>query len=265
MAYTMLRWEFLATILPIVIACLLTFAATVLCGRTLALRVRRRRTQRLNDLGTVELEFAFAFPVFLMMILITIQMALMINASLVVDYAAFCAARSAAVWLPYQLPDEDANTIRADKSGRGKWERIRRAASIACLPIAPRFSGVGAGALGLAIPLEFDSGAVARLAGSGALEPNVSIDYLRLSADIVDKWITSYLTTDVELFDRSGQVVRQFPSGSPVTARVTHKFYMNVPFAGAALGKTLGSRYFALFGPYYVPLSASYTLQLSQA
>src|SRR5207248_2939927 len=110
-------------------------------GRALRASAWRAVALRADERGTSELEFALAFPIFLVSVLITVQIALLLNAQLIVDYAAFCAARSAAVWVPQDLPDEPPNAIASDdESSSEKRARIRRAALVATLTVAPRLS-----------------------------------------------------------------------------------------------------------------------------
>lgn len=68
-------------------------------------------------------EFAIVFPVVFLFFLVIIQIALLVTARQVVNYAAFCAARSAIVQIP-----EDTQKARA---------KAARAAAIACAPISP--------------------------------------------------------------------------------------------------------------------------------
>jgi len=256
--YSPLRLELLTAILPIATACVGCCGLTWLTGRFLLAPIRRRFSVRLDDWGTSELEFALALPVFLVSVLTAVQMALMVNGMLVVDYAAFCAARSAVVWVPQALPDEPANTIAdPEQNDSEKWRRIRGAATIACTPIAPRLSQFAFGFLPR--PPSNVSAAFQELAtiNSSNLSGVIS---LPLGRDALDKWLYSDLYTDVALLDGGGQPTAQFPADAPITARVTHRFYMNVPFAGQAIGTVFGDRFAWIFGPYYVPLSASYTL-----
>jgi hypothetical protein len=263
--YTFLRIEFLRAILPAALGCAGFAVMSLASGRFLSACARRRLLRPLGDHGSSELEFALALPWFLVSVLVTIQMTLMVNAMLVVDYAAFCAARSAAVWLPQTVPNEAANSIAPpDDTDSEKWSRIRRAASLSCIPISPRLSSFAGGFLQLpaaAITAEqFQA-----LAALGDPMPGQTISPLRLGIDTLDKWFYSALFTDVSLYGQDGMPRTDFPGDTPVTARVAHKFYMNVPFAGPLMGRVFGHRYFWLIGPYYVELSSSYTLQMAHS
>jgi hypothetical protein len=153
--YTPLRWELLRHVGPLLLLWLCSL--TVAWGLARWLRPRRPRLQRLliADAGTVELEFAMAFPWFLMVVMIVVQLSFMLHANLVVDYAAYCAARSATVMIAggadgelkyqgkgeYPLRKEPPNQVCA-KGESEKWKRIHGAAWMACLPISPRVSSI---------------------------------------------------------------------------------------------------------------------------
>jgi hypothetical protein len=259
--YVLLRPELLLRILPWLLAALSTASVAWLSARRLGPRLRLAFWRRsLGQRGTAELEFALAMPVFLVSVLTTVQIALMVNAELVVDYAAFCAARSAAVWVPQDTGSEPANSVGDE--GSEKWTRIKHAATISVLPIAPRMSTFLFGFFGPgpSASAPIDSGALARLASAADVQRGAGIDYFRLGRDVVDKFLYADQYTTVELLDASGRVARAFPGDSPITARVTHKFEMNVPLAGHLLGAAFGSRYISFIGPFYIPISATYTL-----
>lgn len=272
MEYSVWRLELIRSLLPYGVTLIGCAALTTLCGSGLLGRVRRLRLRRLTDTGTSELEFALAFPVFLAMVLITIQMALLVNATLVVDYAAFCAARSAAVWLPQDLPGEGTYSVaNPDRSDSEKWSRIRGAATLATLPLSPRLTGIIRMVLPFGPPVAPSQfGGLAQLAAAGAGSGS-GVNYARLALDALDKWPYAASFTDVELIDQSGASRTEFPADSVVTARVTHDFYMNVPFAGVTIGAILGRRYVSYslgpitfgVGPYYVPVSAFYSLAVA--
>ncbi len=257
----MLRPELLARIAPLALACAACALVSVAIARYAALRVPRLR-RPFAEHGTSELEFTLALPFFLMSVLTTVQIALMVNANLVVDYAAFAAARSASVWVPQDVGDEGTNSIAAAGTNSEKWSRIRRAATIAVLPISPRMLGFRFGLAQPPSPMQLDGPALAELAEKADVQPNRSIDYVRLGADMLNKWLYADNFTDVVLVDGGGNAQRQFSTGAPLTARVTHKFEMAVPFAGPILGAAFGQRYLGLFGGYYVPIAASYSLMV---
>lgn len=109
-----------------------------------------------DERGSVQsLSFVLTVPVFIMVLMFVVQLAQITMARLVVEYAAFAAARSAAVWIPASIDDEPANCIGRryfrgmmrretgdaavydiELVGR-KGRRIHWAAASACLSICP--------------------------------------------------------------------------------------------------------------------------------
>jgi hypothetical protein len=138
---------------------------------------QRLATLHRNETGGVQsLSFVITLPIFVMAMMLIVQVSQVMIANIVVQYAAFAAARSAMVWLPARVeldPQriEYANVIgsppiltheRHDYDNQGytycvwriepspfpagqsdgkdisaKLYRIHRAAALACLPIAP--------------------------------------------------------------------------------------------------------------------------------
>src|SRR5215208_3151052 len=74
-----------------------------------------------DDRGAAAVSFILAFPIFLTIVSILVQMALMVNAKLTVQHAADAAARAAAT----SLPD-------------GHPENVSRAAWMALAPLSPK-------------------------------------------------------------------------------------------------------------------------------
>lgn len=80
-----------------------------------------------NENGQAMVEFVVVFPVVFLLCLVIMQTFLLLSARQVVNYAAYCAARSAIVFLP-----ESGNTIAKKKA--------KRAAALACWSISPKKS-----------------------------------------------------------------------------------------------------------------------------
>lgn len=110
-----------------------------------------------NEVGGVQsLSFVLTLPLFAMILLFVLQISQLLIARIVVEYAAFNAARSAIVWIPANIPlvepsnqmsrrtfirfhegeDESWAIYRMHPSGP-KYERIALAASTALSPICP--------------------------------------------------------------------------------------------------------------------------------
>lgn len=252
LAYSHWRADLLPALVPHLLFLLAAVAVAWTAGRRM-LRLGRRLRPMAADHGTTPLEFAWALPVFLAGVLTCIQSALLLRAALVVDYAAFCAARSASVWVSHTIGGEPGNVIRAGRSR--KWERIQQAATVACLPISARVSeGFGLfRALGMGSLPVLPRGLAAGLVGGGAPA--------RLFADYLDRWpySSTFTTVQVNGVDASsGRQLRIAPN-STLTVTVRHDYLLDVPFVGTGLARVLGGG--RRLGRPYVSLSSTYTMQ----
>ncbi|MDD5223448.1 MAG: pilus assembly protein [bacterium] len=165
---------------------------------------------RSKQAGQAMVEFVIAFPVLLLFVLAIIQLALLYNAKQVVTYAAFTAARSAAVY-PNQR------------------HMAEYAARMACVPISastglmiksfahPGSSG-GSGAFGKG------------LAASQVFQDLPGVGGMALQ--IGDKYAYSYLFTSVRFLDDRKEEMkpeRQLKVGEEFTAEVTHWYSLIIP------------------------------------
>jgi hypothetical protein len=99
---------------PALIACLPWFALLLALVAILWLLLRfcrppiswqRLTTLHRNEVGGVQsLSFVATLPIFVMVMMLIVQVSQVMIANLVVQYAAFAAARSAVVWLPARVP-----------------------------------------------------------------------------------------------------------------------------------------------------------------
>ncbi|HZL89708.1 MAG TPA: TadE family protein [Pirellulaceae bacterium] len=224
---------------PALIACLPWFVVLVALVALLWLLLKFCRPpiswQRLATLhqsetgGVQSLSFVITLPIFVMVIMLIVQVSQVMIANLVVQYAAFAAARSAVVWLPARV-QWDAQRFEGenwtgipplmtherheyDSLGysycvwriepspfppggndgsdiSAKLYRIHRAAALACMPIAPSRDAGGPSA---SSPL-IDSATRAYL----ALSPS-SASNQRVPARIANKLTYSLQNTKIEL------------------------------------------------------------------
>ncbi len=145
-------------------ACALVWAG----GRVNLARVRRLHVDQRGSAQS--LSFVLALPVFIMVLMLIVQVSQLMIGTIVVQYAAFAAVRSAVVWIPARLatserenciawyytnpgaPDQRLPTLDPDSPdyrpseggmeyvmapGGLKYEQIRRAAVLAITPICP--------------------------------------------------------------------------------------------------------------------------------
>lgn len=180
----------------VVLACLpwlallvVSFACGYLLVRLNGLRMelgRLRRLHRDQSGGVQSLSFVLTLPLFVMIMLFIVQVSQLMIGTIVVHYAAFAAARSAVVWIPARLgqeetenclsayyPDPEAGdqvvpirdpldpnygpgeggTTYLVEPGGPKYDKIATAAVMACMPICPSRD------LGLGLPGESQAAA----------------------------------------------------------------------------------------------------------
>ena len=168
-----------------------------------------------DEHATATLDFTLVFPIFTMVILVLAQLSLLINARLVVSYAAFAATRSAVVWL------EDGGEAVAR-------ERAEKAAEVGCSAISPADQVLGLGWLN-ALPVAplyvhaLDGDFVRRVIRGGS-----KFDYSKLAT-----------TARLRLPDG------ELGAHDPVTVEVEHLFYLSVPY-GDRLFRDPGTGLFGL-------------------
>lgn len=105
------------------------------------LRFGRRQRQRRPlgaEQGTVIIEFVLVLPIMLMFSLMMIQGSLLMGGYLCVNYASYCAARAAIVYVPEANEGEDRNVVSelTAPSDSLKMRRIFAAATYALMPIS---------------------------------------------------------------------------------------------------------------------------------
>ena len=159
--------------LPWLVVLVASFFVLLLLVRISRARWEPRRLLRLHgdQVGTVQsLSFVLTLPLFVMVMLLIVQVSQLMIGQVVVEYAAVAAARAAVVWIPAHVSiHEPWNCVvpyiedpTADKqppgvSGPGdggmtyqlspqgdKYQKIRMAAALACVPISPSraFAGI---------------------------------------------------------------------------------------------------------------------------
>jgi hypothetical protein len=239
---------------------------------------RRSLRARLDETGGLSEELVLVFPFFLFFLAMTVQMLLLLNARLVVNYAAFVAGRSASVWIPSETLRERPNSIQTiaksshdtpedpsqTPSGQGlldsqvgseteKFDRIQGAAALACAPISPNYFAF----LAEVVPLSAPAYRAAANAANGLLNgvSGAPRDILTL----IPQWIYSHDRTYVFFQDMADAQMLRFQPKEDIKVTVHHDFHVSVPWVGSALA--LGR----LAQPYYPALSWLPTLGLLNA
>jgi hypothetical protein len=211
--------------------------------------------------GASVIEFVLVFPFLLALLFIIMQIALLVQAKFVVNYAAFCAVRSAVVMIPARVRSartgkfERANRIDLTDARSPKMSIIRRAAALPCVGISPLYSpsiGVATGTApnpSLLVPLTFVT-----LHFPPVVESfSVAQQFLSRAQYAYD-----YNNTRIEIRrdNRSGKVVDH----ELITVRLNYRYYLVMPFANRLLGQTYWGNW--LFGSrgFYYNITEQYTL-----
>jgi hypothetical protein len=196
----------------------LAAALLLICGglATLARLLRAGPPRPLAKLhadqqgGVQSLSFVLTVPVFIMLMMLAVQITQLMIGLVMVHYAAYAAARSASVWFPSRIEPgfmygenraglrvlerlEDGGEvyrIQPPEPGRGKFEQIRRAAALACLPIAPSRD------LGLA---NGDSMTSAIQNVFAAYAPDEVASNPRIAQRLANKWAYANDATTIEI------------------------------------------------------------------
>ncbi|MHC4986150.1 MAG: TadE family protein [Planctomycetota bacterium] len=199
----------------------LTILLAVLARAGAAIR-RGRRRLAMGAAGTVILEFAMVLPILMFMLLIMVQSALLMVGHLSVNYAAFCAARSAAVVIPADWTNnsgEGPNDIGGYIDSSAKLLMIRDAAAWAIMPVA-----------GSERDLVGEPGAVNLTEGMHALFGA----YNKNSPAWVDRLLARKLqyardyTTVTVLPPMDGA---EYGHNETLEVTVEHTFYLSIPYA----------------------------------
>jgi hypothetical protein len=146
--------------LPWLAVLLASFALLLLLVRISRARPELGRLRQLHtdQVGTAQsLSFVLTLPLFIMVLLLIVQVSQLMIGQIVVEYAAYAAARAAAVWIPARVddfetwncvagytPPEDSQLVPIDLGTTHvlmhegvKYDKIRMAAAMACVPISP--------------------------------------------------------------------------------------------------------------------------------
>ena len=282
----------------------LAIALLLVCGALATLvRLLRPGTRQpllalhADQRGSVQsLSFVLTVPIFIMLMLLAVQITQLMIGLIVVQYAAFAAARSASVWIPERFGNDSVSVDREGQNriglrdlvgrrdngteyliepGTPKYEKARQAAALACLSIAPsRDLGLsGADAIGTALQNVFATFAPREVATNS-----------RLPRRLANKWAYANAATNIEMrvFHRDDEppLIRYFNLPNyeftdyeigwrdEITVKVTHNFAL-LPGPGRLLAQranqsvkrdTISPMIQQKGNVYYLPLTAAVTL-----
>lgn len=149
----------LQSLTPCFIALAIALAALWVLKRLSGARWNWKRLRELpscQDGGVQSLAFVLTLPLFLIILMFIVQVSQLMIGITVVHYSAYASARSASVWLPANLPDE--NPLLDESQNRlsivthlevgdeifvfpgdpsYKFRQIRTAAVLGCAPVSP--------------------------------------------------------------------------------------------------------------------------------
>lgn len=262
------NWRFNAWVSPLMVRCLaiaglcatLLAAMAVLMWR-LAAKRRRSRPAGLGQEGSAMIEFALVLPIALMLSLIMAQTSLLMAGNLCVHYAAYCAARSAAVVVPSNPsgvyaehaddPVFDTMAPNVFPVPAEKLARIKQAAVWAVMPVSANREDMPSGDPRLVA-------GVRKFFASypGAAEPSwVAGLGQRL------QYANEYTEVEVErdasaLGNLPAQGLTVIGEHEDIKVTVTHTFYLSIPYA-ASIFQTVGSVVLPFgTGEYGMPIKA---------
>jgi hypothetical protein len=216
-------------------------------------------TQTEPESGTSAVEFVLVLPILAVMLLMILQIALLVQAKFVVNYAAFCAVRAAITVIPDEVASnglfESRNRVGKHESSE-KVEMIHRSAALPLTAISP-VPGLS-GATGL--PVLTNPQPIAQLIKLAPFDvgPESMMGQVMLRAP----YAYHPENTVVEIFDGDGNEAHNFRDHDWVTVKVSYRYYLAVPFAKRLFGTAYSNDWWnILFGTdYYYPVVEQYTL-----
>jgi Flp pilus assembly protein TadG len=225
-------------------------------------QARRRPESAADDQsGASAVEMTLLLPLLLALLLTILQVALIVQAKFVVNYAAFCAARSAIVAIPSKVQGkggvEDRNRINLRNENSGKMTMIRRAAALPCVAISPVWSAD----MVISTLSKPQPEVLAPMVELSLMFP-ASREGSSISQQLVTRAQYAFdpSNTRVEIFGEGGDQSGSFGEQSLVRARVTFRYYLAVPFANRLFGKAYWGAGILNQSGMYAPITEEYTL-----
>jgi Flp pilus assembly protein TadG len=212
-----------------------------------------------GERGVSAIETMLLLPTLLVILLTIFQIALVVQAKFVVNYAAFCAVRAAIVFIPTKeaAPEDAENAIKRSDPDSPKMTKIRHAAAFACIAVSPRFSS----------SLE-QTTVQSNLQDYSLLAPLTAVRFMLDSSDpavtatFVERAHYAYFpeNTKIEIVmpDGSDPSTKTFTSHEPITVRVTHRYFVVTPVVVPFIGRLLGTSFPG--GGAFIPIAEQYTL-----
>jgi hypothetical protein len=257
--YSAFTPSFLKSIWPLILVAITLSGLAIRLAMTIASARRRSTAESFGDeSGSSAVEFVLVLPPLVALLLMILQISLVVQAKFVVNYAAFCAARSAIVIIPDDISSEPRNQL-ANPNASEKVVIIHHAAALPLTAVSP-WPGwnVPTGSLSFS-----DFNDAAHL---GLLLPFTVGSPPMLERVIVRApYAYDQENTNVKVLTAQGAESGSFKDHDFVTVKVTYRYYLAVPFAKQLFGTAYSGHPFLgfLFGTaYYYPIVEQYTLPM---
>jgi hypothetical protein len=209
--------------------------------------------------GSSAVEFILVLPPLVVLLLMILQIALIVQAKFVVNYAAFCAARSAIVMIPNEISSAEPRNQLSNPETSNKIQIIHRAAALPLTAISP-LPGLN---MATGIPVLTNPDAVVDLLKLAPFDvgPRSMMAQVMLRAP----YAYDEENTAVKVLTQQGLEGGSFRDHDWVTVKVKYRYYLAVPFAKKLFGTSYSGNPILnlLFGAdYYYPIVEQYTLPM---
>ncbi len=182
-------------------------------------RCQRAAGSPASQAGAAMVEFVLVMPILLMIVLILAQTAFVLVGTVAVNYAGFCAARSAVVYIPADMTyasGEEANYVYFDSAASIKMRHIREAAVWAVMPV---------------------SGAHPSLSESGGLLVSGAAEQYESYGMDVPRWLLRVVGRKMAYAEEYTTVELEEPDGGEyygekelIGVHVRHQLYLGIPY-----------------------------------
>ncbi len=258
--YSMFTSSFVRSIVPLIVfGLVLGFLSLRISGAIARAKKIAPAHNKENESGTSAVEFVLVLPALAVLLLMILQIALIVQAKFVVNYAAFCAARSAVVVIPDDVagrPSEPRNRIGNPDSSE-KVEIIQRSAALPLTAISP----LPGFSVAKGVPVLTNPAVIADLVKLAPFDvaPRSMMGQVMLRAP----YAYHLENTAVKVLTLEGAEGGSFRDHDWVTVKVQYRYYLAVPFAKKLFGTSYSGNPFwnIIFGTdYYYPIVEQYTL-----
>ncbi|BBB32321.1 hypothetical protein TTHT_0753 [Thermotomaculum hydrothermale] len=241
----------------------------------------KKSKRKLKDLGDDEdgqalTEFILIFPLQLFITLCIMQLSLIYTARLVVNYAAFNAARAAIVVIPQSMEDEIAGHINlpsneennenessgnnSDDTKKQKYKLIKKAAALSLMPIChgskaflkdfkiTLFGGTTVSGMDIVETLQIDE--IITLLGKfiGFIGDVFGVNDLDKYTEAVSyRFMYASLFTDINILDENLDQIydeKEYSRSDLVVVKVKFPYYLVIPIANKFMGKKFNKELF---------------------